>query len=120
MTRIRVEDIEENIGLSRQMSVFELTKALSSREGTQALRIAANMTTVKGFSLIPQIAMLYTHFYRILRYGVARPSLAPAERGPFLGVSPFFVKEYDTAVALWSKAQCMNVIALLKEYDYLA
>ena len=64
--------------------------------------------------------MLYTHFYRILRYSVARNSLAPAERGPFLGVAPYFVREYDAAVGLWSKAQCMNVIALLKEYDYLA
>lgn len=118
--QIRVEDIEENIGLSRQMSVFELTKALSARKGREALQIAAHMATVKNFSLIPQIAMLYTHFYRILRYGVARHSLAPAERGPFLGVAPYFVKDYDAAVGLWSKVQCMNVIALLKEYDYLA
>lgn len=119
-SRITLEDIEENIGLSRQMSVFELTKALSARKGKEALQIASNMAMVKNFSMIPQIAMLYTHFYRILRYSVARNELSPAERGAFLGISPFFVKEYDTAVNLWSAPQCMSVIALLKEYDYLA
>lgn len=119
-SRISVEDIEKNIGLSRQMSVFELTKALSARKGKEALQIASNMATVKNFSLIPQIAMLYTHYYRILRYSVARSGLAPAQRAPFLGVSPFFVKEYDTAVNLWSTVQCMSVISLLKEYDYQA
>ena len=67
------------------------------------------------------VSALYTHFYRILKYGallmkVPRP--ANDQKAKVLGVNPYFFSEYDTAVRNYPVKKCMAVIALLKEYDY--
>jgi len=117
---ISVEDIEKNVGVSRQFSVFELTKCLSFREGAKALRIAAHLGQAPRFALPMAVSPLYTHFYRILKYHAllqkGRP--APGEAAQKLGVNPYFLKEYDTAVRNYPLERCRRVISLLTEYDY--
>lgn len=118
---VRVEDIEENIGLSRQMSAYELCNALSERDAAKAFKIVSGMSSVKNFSLIPVIAMVYSHFYKLLRFLLliaARPGASTTEKASLLGVSPYFLKDYEQARSLWNSRQCMSAIALLKEYDY--
>ena len=65
---ISVADVEKNVGVSRQYSVFELTKCLSFRDGAKALKIAAHMGEAPKFALPMAVAPLYNHFYRILKY----------------------------------------------------
>ena len=116
---VSVADIEKNVGVSRQFSVFELTKCLSYRQAAQALKIAARMGEAPRFALPMVVAPLFTHFSRILKYHAllpSRPSQGDVAR--VLGVNPYFVKEYDTAVRHYSLPQCMRVISLLADYDY--
>lgn len=116
---VSVADIEKNVGVSRQFSVFELTKCLSYRQAAQALKIAAHMGEAPRFALPMVVAPLFTHFSRILKYHAllpSRPSQGDVAR--VLGVNPYFVKEYDTAVRHYSLPQCMRVISLLADYDY--
>ena len=46
------------------------------------------------------------------------PRAGNAEKAEMLGISPYFLKEYDTAVANYPPRQCLSVISLLKEYDF--
>ena len=113
--------IEKNVGVSREFSVFELTKALSARNARQAVKVATYMGQTARFALPAAVSALYTHFYRILKYEAllakgGRPSQEDKTR--ILGVPPYFFREYDEAVRNYPLPKCMAVIALLKEYDF--
>jgi len=116
---VTVADIEKNVGVSRQWSIFELTKCLSYRQGAKALTIAAHIGEAPRFMLPMAVAPLFTHFNRILKYHALMPSRpSPADAAKVLGVNPFFLKEYDAALRNYPLPQCMRIISLLCEYDY--
>ena len=105
---IQVADVEKNVGVSRQFSVFELTKCLSYRENAKALKIAAHMGEAPRFALPMAVAPLFTHFYRILKY----------HAGEVPKVNPYFLKEYEVAARNYPLQRCQAVISLLCDYDY--
>ena len=114
-------DIERNVGISRQFSIFELTRELSMKNPAKALRIAAYIGSSAKFAMPMAVSALYTHFYRILKYGallMKTPRPANDQKAKVLGVAPFFFQEYDNAVRNYPVKKCMAAIALLKEYDY--
>lgn len=114
-------DIERNVGISRQFSIFELTKELSYRNSAKALKIAAYIGSSARFAMPMAVSALYTHFYRILKYGallMKTPRPMNDQKSKVLGVNPYFFQEYDAAVRNYPLNRCMAVIALLKEYDY--
>jgi len=117
---ISVADVERNVGVSRQYSIFELTKCLSFRESGKALKIAAHIGEAPRFALPMAVAPLHTHFSRILKYhalsAAGRPS--PGDAAKVLGVNPYFLKEYDAALRNYPLPRCMQCISLLAEYDY--
>ena len=122
--QVSAEDIERNVGISRQFSIFELTKALSLKDAPKALRIAETISSDAKFYLPPAISAIFTNFYRILRYGALlrqnqRPS-AEDKAKVLAGVSPYFYREYDTAVKNYPLQKSMKAISLLCRYDYLA
>ena len=120
-TRITVQDIEKNVGISRQFSIFELTKELSYRNATKALRAAAYIGASPKFAMPVAVSALFTHFYRILKYEALlmhTPHPAPDQKAKVLGVNPYFFREYDSAAANYPLKKCMAAVALLKEYDF--
>jgi DNA polymerase-3 subunit delta len=120
-TRIVVADIEKNVGISRQFSIFELTKELSMKNSAKALRIASYIGSAAKFAMPMAVSALYVHFYRILKYEallMQTPHPGNDQKAKVLGVNPYFFSEYDAAVRNYPLKKCMAVIALLKEYDY--
>ena len=117
---VSVEDVEKNVGVSRQFSIFELTKCLSYRDNVKALKIAARLGEAPRFALPMAVAPLFTHFYRVLKYHalLAKGRPAPGEAAKLLGVNPYFLKEYDAAVRNYPLERCQRVISVLAEYDY--
>ena len=105
---IGVADIEKNVGISRQYSIFELTKCLSYRQAAQALKIAAYIGQTPRFVLPMVVAPLFTHFQRIEKY----------HAGQTPQVNPYFLKEYEAAARNYSLPQCMAAISLLTDFDY--
>ena len=120
---IRVGDIEKNVGISRQFSIFELTKELSYKNSAKALKIAAHIGTSAKFAMPMAVSALYTHFSRILKYD----ALLASKRNPsaeekaraLSGVNPYFYREYEAASANYPLKSAMSAISLLCEYDYL-
>ena len=118
---ITAEDIERNVGISRQYSIFELTKALSFRDAARAVKVARNVGEAPKFAMPMAVSMLFTHFNRILRYHAlidAGQGGDSAAKAKVLGVNPYFFKEYDAAVKKYPLKQTMRVISLLNDYDF--
>ena len=119
--QITVSDIERNVGISREFSVFELTKELSAKNGPKALRIAARIGEAAKFAMPMAVSALYTHFARILKYAALKEKSRFPDKtvaAALQGVNPYFWKEYDTAVVNYPVRKAMEVISLLCEYDY--
>ncbi len=121
---VSAEDIERNVGVSRQFSIFELTKALSFKDAPKALRIGRVIASDAKFYLPPAISAIFTNFSRIIRYEALmqrNPRPSPEEKATALtGLNPYFYKEYDVAVKNYPLPKAMEVISLLCRYDYLA
>lgn len=117
--QISARDIEENVGMSRDYSAFELTKALSMKDASKCFRIAHFFAqSPKRFPLVVTLSALSSHFIRILRYHALVQDGTP--RGEILsqlGINPYFASEYETAAGNYPVKRTMKVIALLKEYD---
>lgn len=119
---VGVADIEKNVGISRQYSIFELTKELSYRNSAKALGIAARLGTAARFALPMAVSALYTHFYRILKYEAEltrNPRMDQQQKAAILGVNPFFFREYDAAVRNYPLPSVLAVMSLLCSFDYL-
>lgn len=118
---ISAGDIEKNVGISRQYSVFELTKALSYKDAPRAVQVACRVGEAPRFFMPMAVSALYLHFYRILKYNALIRSGRGADnsaKAKVLGVNPYFFKEYDAAVRNYPLGKSMGVISLLSDYDY--
>ena len=119
---ITPEDIEKNVGISRQFSVFELTRALSVRDAARSVTLAARIGEGAKFAMPMAVSALFQFFYRTLKYGVlvqaGRGGDRDAKAKVLQGVNPYFYKEYDAAVRNYPLPKAMRVISLLSDYDY--
>ena len=122
VNRISASDIEKNVGISREFSIFELTKELSYRNGAKALRVAARLGESARFAMPMAVSTLYTYFVRVLKYGALKEKSRYPDKtdiaAALQGVNPFFWKEYDAAVANYPVPKAMAAISLLCDYDY--
>lgn len=120
--KVSALDIEKNVGISREFSVFELTKELSVRNAPKALRVASHIGDSARFAMPMAVAALYTHFSRILRYAALKEKNPRPEysqtAAALQGVNPYFWKEYDAAVSNYPVPKAMAVISLLCDYDF--
>ncbi|MBQ0025489.1 MAG: DNA polymerase III subunit delta [Bacteroidales bacterium] len=116
---ITAGDIEKNVGMSRDYSVFELTKALSMKDSVKAFRIVKFFSeSSKRYPLVVVLAALSSHFLRLLKYHALLQEETP--RGEILsqlGVNPYFASEYDTAIRNYPARKVMKAISLLRQTD---
>lgn len=115
--KIDDDDIERNIGISKDFNVFELQNALGRRDILKANQIVAYFgDNSKDNPLTATIIILFGYFLKVLKvhYATDRSSNALAT---VLGVNPFFVRDYQQAAANYSIADCVRCIAVLREFD---
>ena len=118
---ITPEDIEQNVGISRQYSVFELTNALSYKDAASAVKVATRIGEEPKFFLPMAISVLFQHFSRILKYGALIQAGRAGEadtKAKILGGFPSFYRKYDAAVRNYPIQKAMRVISLLNDYDF--
>ena len=119
---VTVEDIEKNVGISRQYSIFELNKELASHNAPKAVRIATYIGSSAKFAMPMAVSVIFSQFNKILRYSALlqkNPHPSPDEKARALsGVNPYFYRDYDAAVRYYPLGKCMKIISLLNEYDY--
>ena len=126
-TRTTAQDIENNIGISKDFNNFELTRAISEKNMSRAMLIADHFChNPKDNPLTVTISALFTHFQRIFIINYKRweakhkntqmPS--DAELSALLKLpNPFFLTEYKQAASLYPNRKVFNILGLLREYD---
>ena len=114
---IVAQDIEHNIGISKDYNVFELNTALAKRQALKAYQIvdyfAANP---KANPLVVVFGTMAGYFTKVLKYHYL-PDKSPAIVAKELGVHPFFTKEYEIAARNYNRKKTMDIIHYLMNYD---
>lgn len=116
-TTINEVHIEENIGISKDYNVFELTNSLAVRDVVKANRIVnyfeQNPKATNIVVVIPQIFRFFTQLLRI--HFLPNKSAEGVASG--LKVHPFVAKELINASKQFDPRKIAANIAILQEYD---
>ncbi len=114
-TVINTDHIQKNIGISKEYNVFELQKALVARNALKCNQIINYFgNTPKVNPMVMVVANLAGFFTKILKYHFLSNKSEAAKE---LGVSPYFVKDYEAAARTFNYVKTMDIIGLLREYD---
>ena len=111
------QEVRDNIGISKDYNVFELQRAIGSKQITQINRIIFYFAdNPKNHPFVLTISNLFSFFSKIYMLHFLSSS-ADADAARILGVSPFFLKDYRIAARNFPLPKTQQVISLLKEYD---
>lgn len=113
---VTVEDIEREVGVSKEFSVFELNNALASKDAERVFRIAYFLANSKNNPFVVTLANLYSFFAKIY-VAHSQPTADDRTLASLLKVSPYFVKDYRVALRNYSLEQVTHILKLLNEYD---
>jgi DNA polymerase-3 subunit delta len=116
---ITAEHIEKNIGISKEYNVFALGSAVLSGNVFNANRIINYYAkNPNGNPMILIMSSLFMQFSKLLKYHVIkRQNVQNNNMAAKLGISPFFLKDYETAAKKYSILKVVKIIELLREYD---
>ncbi|NQY68847.1 MAG: DNA polymerase III subunit delta, partial [Flavobacteriales bacterium] len=114
---ISEDDIEQNIGISKDFNNFELVKALGEKDIFKANMIANYFeNNPKNNPMIVTISVLYNFFSKVLSYHFLKDK-SSKNVATQLKVSPFFVKDYIEGANNYKSRKTVAIVELLREYD---
>ncbi len=120
-TLISAGVIEKNIGISKDYNNFELNKALISRDIVKANRIIRYFSNnPKNNPLVLTLASLFYYFTKVLLYHSIPDKNNRDSVARELGISPYFVAEYQQAAKAFPMSKTKMIISWLREYDLKA
>ncbi|WP_285011416.1 DNA polymerase III subunit delta [Pedobacter faecalis] len=107
--------VQKNIGISKEYNVFELQKALATRNVLKCNQVINYFAdNPKANPMVMVMANLNAYFSKILKYHYLQNRGDAAKE---LGVNPFFVKDYETAARTYPVNKVFEIISMLREYD---
>lgn len=117
-TSITVDDVEKNIGISKEYNAFEFQKALGSRDIFKSNRIVNYLIhNEKSNPMTMIVGILIGFFRKILTYHAIENKNNPGEVAQKLGISPYFINDYLNAAKSYPLQKAVLVLSLLREYD---
>jgi DNA polymerase-3 subunit delta len=117
-TSITVNDVEKNIGISKDYNTFELQNALGNRNVLKANQIINYfIDNEKMHPLPPLLANLVSYFRKILLYHSIENKNDRNEIARKLGVNPYFINDYITAAKSFPLDKAISIISLMREID---
>jgi len=109
--------IENHTGISKEYNVFELQKALGTKNVNAAYKIAHYMgKNPKNNPFVMMLSSLYNYFSNVIIYQtmIGQPPQAIAAQ---MGVNPYFLKDYAESARLYPLKHSTRVISILREFD---
>lgn len=114
---ITIHHIQQHIGISKDYNIFELQKALATRN-----IIAANKI-INYFEANPKenpiqlvLPSLFSYFIKILIAAQVKDK-TPQNVAKEIGVNPYFVRDYISALNIYNLNKLFQIISLIREYD---
>lgn len=112
---ISLKDIQDNIGISKEYNVFELQAALIKKDPYKVNQIVNYFeANPKANPIVLVLGNLNNFFSKVLAYHYVRDKANAAKE---LGVSPYFLKDYEQAARGYNLGKTFQVISYLREYD---
>ncbi len=108
---ITKESVDKLVNKDIEFSVFELTEALSKKDGDKAIRLLKLMEKDQGV-----FALIANQFRRLFYASIS--DLTNAELAGLLGVKEFAIMKARQLAKGFSKAQLKKICSLLEEMDY--
>lgn len=114
---ITLQHVQDNIGISKEYNVFELQSALSRKDPFKVNQIINYFeANPKANPIVLVLGNLNNFFSKVLTYHYVKDR-SPQNLARELGVSPYFLKDYELAARSYNYAKTMQIISLLREYD---
>lgn len=114
---ITPKHIEENIGFSKDYNNFELLNALGSRNQLKAFQIVQYFSdNPKANPLIVTTSTIFGFYIKILKYHGLKDR-NPKNVATALGVSPYFLKDYDVALKNYPMKKVSQIVTALRDID---
>lgn len=114
---ITLKQIHENIGISKEYNVFELQTALGRKDALKVNQIINYFeANPKANPIVLVLGNLNNYFSKVLAYHYLKDK-SPQTAAKELGVSPYFIKDYEQAARSFDYGKTMHIISLLREYD---
>jgi DNA polymerase-3 subunit delta len=114
---ITLKHIHDNIGISKEYNVFELQTALSKKDALKANQIINYFeANPKSNPMVLVLGNLNNFFSKVLIYHYVKDK-TPQNLARELGVSPYFIKDYEQAARSYNYGKTMQIISYLREYD---
>lgn len=115
--QIQTEDISRNIGLHRDFNVFELQKAIGTKDSYKAYKIVDYFgKDPRNNPMILNIVQLFDYFLKIMKYHRVKDK-SKSDIASELGIHPYFVSEYANAARNYDLRKLVAIISYLREYD---
>jgi DNA polymerase-3 subunit delta len=114
---ISEDDIEQNIGISKDYNIFELQKALTQRDALKAQRMVNYFeSNPKENPLQMLTVMLHNYFIKVFLYSHlhGQPQNVIASE---LGIPPFIVSEYAAAARVFPPNKVKKILAGIRLLD---
>ena len=118
---ITSNDVEKNIGISKDYNVFEVQKMLAKKDVLRVNKAATYLgNNSKGFNHpIPVIGNLFNFFRLVFSYHLLKDK-SKSNVASKLGINPYFLTDYLTAARNYHPRKIVEIFSLLREYDLKA
>lgn len=120
---IEIKDVEQNSGISREFSTFELAGAIMRGERAKAFKIINHFAhSPKQYPLVVTLATLFYQFSTLLKYHAyikKEPNASLSNIATNIKVNPYFIRDYQKAAIRYPLLKCMSAISLIRRYDSL-
>ena len=113
--QVEIEHIERYVGVHRTFNVFELQKALSLGSMNNASDILAYFAdNAKDHPIQMTLPVLFSFFNKVFKFQALKNK---TEASKVLGVSPYFIKDYQNAARIYSMKRLTVLLSDLKRID---
>lgn len=115
--RITPNEIEKNIGISKDYNVFELQNAFLAKDSAKVFRILNYFEqNPKAGHIVLLISMIYSMFAKLYTCSLMKTQ-SDTEIAKAAKINPYFLKTYKSALRLYDVRTIRRNIKLLSQYD---
>lgn len=116
-SKITPDDIEKNIGISKEYNYWELSDALGERNILKANRIISHFgLNPSAYPFQPLAGALFSYFSKLFLYHFL-PDKSEKSVASALNIHPFVARNYVEAAKRYHKTRLFEIIGTIREYD---
>lgn len=114
---ITPDEIEKNIGFSKDFNIFEFQKAIGQKNVVKSYSIAYYFhENPKDHNVIAVTGILFSFFSKLLQYHGLKDK-SPKNAASVLKISPYFVGDYELAAKNYQMRKVSQIVASLRDID---